>query len=481
MRCLVLLAATVGVAAVGAGAIIGALGDTTEAPSPAATPTVLVAIAPTLTPAPEVTRPPATRTPSVPQSTPRVVATPNGTPRPTITPLATPTKPLDLGTAPALKAPDKSVTLQPPASPFTDHDGKSIVLFDTETKTQTDFGPGNLSFSPFAPGKFAYVDVTGEAWLVDLLDRSVTSLGKFTSASFVDDNRLTLGNGPSAVLYDTRTAISTPLSSLSQAERAALQNMPAGVPLNLPANLTRGSGTINVADDPCAKLSGTPQRLCWEARPEDVVLQDAAGRVVHSFRALRVIPAGTGQLLIATPPVCESASGPRGESSGPVSNGRTVPCIDLLARLGNKELAYDDPEFATGTTNLYILDLAAGTTRFIATSRYNLQTLMHNANWPLAADANYVVWTDGYCGPPRGNTRIYDRKAGTVTELAGTYWFSLRNGRLGLGEFGARTIIDPGTQQFLAVLPDVKGDVRWSADYRYAAVSAPQGRGGLCP
>jgi hypothetical protein len=256
--------------------------------------------------------------------------------------------------------------------------------------------------------------------------------------------------------------------------------MPADLPLNLPANLTRGTGTINVADDPCAKLSGNPQRLCWDARPEDVVLQDATGRIVYSFRALRVISAGTGELLVATPPACESASGPRGESSGPVSNGRTVPCIDLLAKLGNKELAFDDPEFATGTTNLYILDLAAGTSRFVATSRYNLQTLMHNENWPLAADANHVVWTDGYCGPPQGKTRIYDRKAGTITELNEKFWFTLRNGKLGLGEFGARTVIDPGTLQYLGVLPAVSGDVRWSNDYRYAAVTAPAGHGGLC-
>jgi hypothetical protein len=153
-------------------------------------------------------------------------------------------------------------------------------------------------------------------------------------------------------------------------------------------------------------------------------------------------------------------------------------CAGLFRKLGDKDIPYDDPEFATGTTNLYLVDFAQGTTRFVATARYNV--LLDDANWPIAADANYVVWTDNYCSPSRGNTRIYDRKAGTITELPASYWFTLRNGKLGLGEFGAKTVIDPGTQQYLAVLPAVSGDVRWSNDYRYAAVSAPQGHGGLC-
>ena len=141
-----MFAATVVTVAIVAAVVIVAVGDTSKTESPA-TPTMVAAVAPSSTP--EVTRPPATRTPSVPQSTPRP-ATPAGTPRPTATPLATPTKPLDLAMAPALKAADETVTLQAPPSPFTGHDGKSITLFDTETKTQKTSGRALSASTPSA-------------------------------------------------------------------------------------------------------------------------------------------------------------------------------------------------------------------------------------------------------------------------------------------------------------------------------------------
>ena len=400
-----MFAATVVVAAVVAGAIILALGDTSEVSAPAATPTLAVVIAPTAA----VTRPPTTRTPSVPQSTPRVVATPAGTPRPTITPLATPTKPLDLATAPALRAADKTVTLQQPPSPFTDHDGKSIVLFDTETKTQKDFGPGTLTSNAFGQDRFAYVDASSEAWLVELPAFTQTSLGKAPGVSFADRYRLLVGNGPNANLYDTRTGTSVPFSSLSQSERTALENSQIEAPFSLPVGLSLGGGTINAAEDPCRDLSGMAQRRCWDARTEDYVIQNASGQVIHSFRALRVASAGPGATLVATAPMCTSA-------------GVQMLCAELFRKWGNRDVPYDDPEFATGTTNLYLVDFAQATTRFVATARYNV--LLDDANWPIAADANYVVWTDNYCSPVRGKTRIYDRKAGTITELPGSYWFT---------------------------------------------------------
>jgi hypothetical protein len=469
---LVMLAATVVTAAIVAAVVIVAVGDTSETESPAA-PTVVAAVVPVSTATPDVTQPPATRTPSVPQSTPRAPATPAGTPRPSATPLATPTKPLDLATAPALKAADKTVTVQPGQSPFAAPDGKTVVLYDTQAGTSLELGPatGQSLNNPFGQDKFAFVDASGEAWLVDLPGSNRTSLGKSTSPNFVDPYRVRLGgNSPDAVLYDTRTAVRTPISSLPAAERQALgQGQPINTPqLVLPTGMTMRDGPISVADDPCRSASGNAQRLCWDARPEDVVLQDAGGRILYSFRALKVGPAGPGELLIATPPVCADGT-------------RTTPCIDFVARLPNGDLAFDNPDLATGTTNLYILDLASGSLRFIATARYNLRAQINNENYPLEADANYVAWTDSFCGPNRGKTRIFDRKAGTLTELDGTYWFTLRAGKLGLGELGVRTVIDPSSGRVLASLPEVQGFTWWSADYRYAAVSAPAGRGGLCP
>jgi hypothetical protein len=86
---------------------------------------------------------------------------------------------------------------------------------------------------------------------------------------------------------------------------------------------------------------------------------------------------------------------------------------------------------------------------------------------------------ESYCGEPRGLTRIYDRATGQITELNASDWLTLSDGRLGLGEQGATTIIDPATLEYVAVLPELSG-VSWSPDLRYAAVGQALGRVGVC-
>jgi hypothetical protein len=100
-------------------------------------------------------------------------------------------------------------------------------------------------------------------------------------------------------------------------------------------------------------------------------------------------------------------------------------------------------------------------------------------NWPLAADENYVVWTESYCGEPRGLTRILNRATGEITELDQGHWVTLRNGRVGLGEFGAKAVVDPASLTYTTVLPEL-ADVSWSADLRYAAVGQAFGHDGVC-
>jgi len=127
------------------------------------------------------------------------------------------------------------------------------------------------------------------------------------------------------------------------------------------------------------------------------------------------------------------------------------------------------------------VDVKSGKASFIATVRYDPPTRLRPFNWPLAADANYVTWTESYCGQePRGKTRIYERKTGKVRELDASLWVQLAAGFLGVGEFGAKALIDPATLLYKAVLPHNLGDVFWSPDRRYAVVGEPFGHGGLC-
>ena len=80
------------------------------------------------------------------------------------------------------------------------------------------------------------------------------SSSKYSQASFVDEDRIQLGGGASASLYDVRNGSLTSVASLSQADRNAISiPQPIGTPrLELPNGMTLGSGAINVGDDPVA-------------------------------------------------------------------------------------------------------------------------------------------------------------------------------------------------------------------------------------
>jgi hypothetical protein len=134
-----------------------------------------------------------------------------------------------------------------------------------------------------------------------------------------------------------------------------------------------------------------------------------------------------------------------------------------------------------GMTNIFIVDVRRGAAEFVATSSWT------PPNWPLGASADFVVWTEGYCGPGEGKTRFLDRASGAITELNAGLWVTMTPGGLiGVGEFGPAALIDPRTLQYVAVLPSRAGtnnppiDVRWSLDFRYASIGQTLGHGGLC-
>jgi hypothetical protein len=136
-----------------------------------------------------------------------------------------------------------------------------------------------------------------------------------------------------------------------------------------------------------------------------------------------------------------------------------------------------------GTTNIFIVDIDSGQAVFIATSDYS------PPNWPLAANADYVMWTEDYCGLPPGKTRRYDRRTASLTELDATLWATFTpDGLIAAGEFGERILIDPETLEVLVAVPDrgpganldSASDVSWSPDYRYFTRGFAGGHGGLC-
>src|SRR3712207_6665516 len=121
-------------------------------------------------------------------------------------------------------------------------------------------------------------------------------------------------------------------------------------------------------------------------------------------------------------------------------------------------------------TNIFLVEIATGRATFIATARLSSSPVY----LPMDANRDYVVWTEDPCGFPHppGRTRLYDRRAGTLTELSA----SLPNPRLTPGgliasgePIGAKELIDPMTMTYRLVLPENVIDAAWSPDYRYAA------------
>lgn len=127
-------------------------------------------------------------------------------------------------------------------------------------------------------------------------------------------------------------------------------------------------------------------------------------------------------------------------------------------------------------TNLFEVDPATRRATFIATTRASFP------NWPFAASADFVVWQQNAC-TQSVTTHLYDRRTGARTEVRGPIEWPdafTPDGLIASGAFGAKALIDPATLDYRVVLPDGFSDVDWTPDYRYAAVGAALGHGGLC-
>ena len=145
-------------------------------------------------------------------------------------------------------------------------------------------------------------------------------------------------------------------------------------------------------------------------------------------------------------------------------------------------------------TNIFIVSIATGKADFVARARYG-----RGPNWPLSANANYVMWTDNFCwmegvDPPQGNMQLYDRATKSLTDIEGGFvsgeWVDrfvriTSGGSIGIGSFGPFGLVDATSLTWTTVASrlgtNVSGpSVRWSADDRYGSYAPTGGHGGLC-
>lgn len=166
------------------------------------------------------------------------------------------------------------------------------------------------------------------------------------------------------------------------------------------------------------------------------IIDGATGTTLFEGKALRVLPAGEGAVVVAT-------------------------------------------ESTDGLTNIFLVRLPDGTAEFVASAATNGSEL------PLAADDGFVAWVDGFCGDSgEGDLWVFDRTVSALTRLAPgpEGWGRLGDtpaGLIGIGDFGASALFDPSNLKYATVLPH-GAPIAWSPFYRYAAFGAAAGQEDPC-
>lgn len=351
------------------------------------------------------------------QVSPTVLPSPTVSPSPTVKGLFTDPRPT---------VPNATRSLGEKPAGFPPWDGSSTMVYDVVDGVEMNLGTGSLG--NFSPDSTRMVWLAGpdpihggEAWMIDLSTNEKRSLGPGRFAAFIDNGRvgIVLPGSNNSEILDLRSGQREPVARIPSAQPTDTVVTPDGYELR------------------------KESRSDYPFLENAFVLSDPrTGRLLLEFEAYQVFPAGPRSLVVAMPPVL----------SGPP----------------------DSLGYQRGTVNIFIVDIAAGRAEFVATSAYTPPA------WKLAADTAYVLWTDDYCGQPPGKTRLYDRRAGTITELNASLWATFTpDGLIASGAFGARELIDPATLQYTAVIRKA-GDVSWSPDYRYASVGIWGGHGGQC-
>jgi hypothetical protein len=316
---------------------------------------------------------------------------------------------------------DEYRSLGPKPNTFAAWNGASTMLYDIGAGTAIDLGPGTPG--RFSPDGTRMVWITGptgdfadgEAWMIDLRTMERRGLGPGRLVGFVDDGHVGV----------TRPGTNaTDVIDLGTGAPTVV----AGIPFNTNFN------NVTTPDGYDLRRTG----LYADEENGVSLIDPRTGATLLQFKASLAIPAGHGTLAVTTLPA------PVGE---PNPNG-----------------------YRHGTTNIFLVDIATGEATFVATGGVFVQ-------FALAANDTYVVWTDNYCDG--GKSRLYDRRARTITEIDASLWpVFTRDGLIVDGPFGGQSLIDPKTLRYVAALPG--GEPSWSPDHRHASIGQVGGHGGPC-
>ena len=327
-------------------------------------------------------------------------------------------------------------------------------------------GRGQSPVNAFGQDRFAYIDASGEAWLVELPAFNQTSLGKAPGVSFVDRYRLMLGSGPQRHALRHPHGRFDAVLVATQAERRRF-----GRTSQIDARLTSRPASASVA----ARSMLATTRVGTSAASRNALLGRARRRTTSSrTRAARSSTASAPCVWRRPGQAdCSLRRRPCVPPTGSRCCARALP-----PSWGDKDIPYDDPEFATGTTNLYLVDFAQGTTqvrRDRALQRRYLTTRTGRSQ-PTPTTSSGRTTIARRLAARRAFTTARPARSPSLTARTGspcaTASWALANSARGPSSTRHTAV--------LAVLPQVSGDVRGRPTIATPRSAAPQGHGGLC-
>lgn len=399
-----------------------------------------------LTPATTAPRPsPAPETPVAGTRTPFPRRTPDAagntpTPWPTASPFpdSRPARaPIDGGPRPVRR--EIEAPLAPSPQPFSPWNRIDVVLYDSVLGTEENLGPG--AFATFSPNgrHLAWAaaqaqDDFRELKVMDLETRTIWDAGPARHVRWIDPAHVLVAL-PGTNIWET--------VNIHDGSRMPSAN--------------RGTSELSVTEG---------ARWLLESRRPSPSGPDLAASDRQEWQQHHRVVDRSGLL---TP--LEFISGP----------ARLAPDGVLFYAAAPRESPYDaNAPYGQriGIAEVFSLDPVSGVAVAIATTEVS-------ETFPLSASEQYVAWGAAYCAPrqhPGAHTALYHRASATITKLPERHWVQLLpGGRLGVGPFGPSAVIEISTLTYSFALPTGAVDVRWSPDFRMAALSAVFGHGGVCP
>jgi len=336
----------------------------------------------------------------------------------------------ELFTGPRQREPDDVRALGLARLTYDPWDGESTVLYDTATGEELNLGQG--TFGRFSADGLWMAWTAGPPYDFTQHEAWVINLATRERRRLSPGNFLHFVDGATAAVQfamEQFEVVDLGTGRRTLVEQAPPAARPPPEVDNEPYELRR------VMDD------NTPPYV----RNGYSVSDWASGDVLFEFVALSADYAGPGELVVAAPP----------------------------------EGAW---------SNIFIVEVATGQATFIASGRLHYEK---GQAFPITANEKYVLWTDDGCAyPDTGNTQIFYRESGLLTEIDASLWAWLTDdGLIAAGAFGPHQLIDPDTLERLVVVPDIDPnaqvessgpDIGWSPDRRYFSRGFAGGHGGYC-